>query len=161
VKRRVGIILLVTLCLTILPLVLLYERGVYTFWSQNKIARLNAEGARTLIISKKPTILDVRSQEEFQVSHIDQAIRFIPEILEDVNPQEPVLVYCTASVRSNSLASALRDLGFSQIYEIKGGLLHWKNKGNELVNMEGKTTDSLHTYNAILAPFLRNGTAVH
>jgi len=160
-KQRVGIILLVTLLLITLPLLFLYERGIYTIWSQKNISRLNADDAIALMIAKKSTILDVRSQEEFQVSHIDQAIRFTPEIIETLNPEEPVVVYCTASVRSNSLATDLRDLGFTQIYEIKGGLLHWKNKGNELVNKEGNRTDSVHTYNAMLAPFLKNGIAVY
>ena len=89
------------------------------------------------------------------------AIRYTPDILEKLNPNEPILVYCTASVRSNSLAIDLDSLGFEQVYELKGGLLHWKNKGFEVVNINGRTTDSIHTYNKWLSKFLKNGKAVY
>jgi len=140
---------------------LVYERGVYTFWSQKGVERLNAEDAISLIEIEEPVIIDVRSEEEYQVSHMDEAKRYSPEIIEKLNPNDPILVYCTASVRSNSLAKVLVNLGFTHIYELKGGLLHWKNQGYPLVRTDGNRTDSLHTYSSTLAPFLRKGTAVY
>lgn len=160
-KRKTQIILLIGIIGALLTTYMIYERGVYSFWSQAGIFRLNADDAKTLLDVKKPTVLDVRDMMEYRVSHIPNAIRYEEGMLEALNPNEPILVYCTAALRSNSLAVELRAKGFSQVYELKGGILHWKNKAYELVNEQGHKTDSLHTYNRWLSPFLTNGKAIY
>lgn len=160
-KRSVVIVILISIIGLVLSSVLVYERGLYSFWDQSSISRLDAKATERLIKKEAPIILDVRNEEEFEVSHLANAIRYTPDIVEKLNPNEPILVYCTASVRSNSLAIDLDSLGFEQVYELKGGLLHWKNKGFDVVNINGRTTDSIHTYNKWLSKFLKNGKAVY
>ena len=75
-------------------------------------------------------ILDVRTQEEFDESHIDGAI-LIPDyeiadkaesILKDKN--QLILVYCRSGRRSKLAAEELVKLGYSNVKEF-GGIIDW------------------------------------
>ena len=75
-------------------------------------------------------ILDVRTQEEFDESHIDSAI-LIPDyeisdkaesVLKDKN--QLIRVYCRSGRRSKLAASDLVTLGYTNIKEF-GGIIDW------------------------------------
>ena len=75
-------------------------------------------------------ILDVRSQEEYEQSHIPGAI-VIPhtevdaraeDVLTDKN--QMILVYCRSGRRSKMAAEVLVELGYTNIKEF-GGILDW------------------------------------
>ena len=75
-------------------------------------------------------ILDVRTQEEFDESHIDSAI-LIPDyeitakaesILKDKD--QLILVYCRSGRRSKLAASDLVTLGYTNVKEF-GGIIDW------------------------------------
>ena len=75
-------------------------------------------------------LLDVRTQEEYQTSHIPGAI-CIPneEIGEEPPAQLPkkdqtILVYCRSGNRSKQAAQKLADLGYTNILEF-GGIIDW------------------------------------
>ena len=75
-------------------------------------------------------ILDVRTQEEYDETHIDGAI-LIPDyeiadkaesILKDKN--QLILVYCRSGRRSKLAASELVKLGYTNVKEF-GGIIDW------------------------------------
>ena len=75
-------------------------------------------------------ILDVRTQEEYDETHIDGAI-LIPDyeiadkaesILKDKN--QLILVYCRSGRRSKLAASELVSLGYTNVKEF-GGIIDW------------------------------------
>ena len=75
-------------------------------------------------------ILDVRTQEEYNETHIDGAI-LIPDyeivaksesILKDKN--QLILVYCRSGRRSKNAASELVSLGYTNVKEF-GGIIDW------------------------------------
>jgi rhodanese-related sulfurtransferase len=75
-------------------------------------------------------ILDTRTQEEYEVSHIPGAI-LIPydEITEKAETQLPdkdqlILVYCRSGRRSKLAAEDLVKLGYTNIKEF-GGIIDW------------------------------------
>lgn len=75
-------------------------------------------------------LLDVRTQEEFDQSHIpgavllphdqvsDQAERYLPE------KKRLILVYCRSGRRSKEAAEALAGLGYTNVRDF-GGILDW------------------------------------
>ena len=75
-------------------------------------------------------ILDVRTQEEYEASHIPGAICIPNETIgTDDIPELPdkdqlILVYCRSGRRSKLAAQSLADLGYSNIREF-GGILDW------------------------------------
>lgn len=76
------------------------------------------------------TILDVRTEEEYNAGHIEGAI-LIPdtEILEKAketltDKSATILVYCRSGRRSALAAADLVELGYSNIYDF-GGIIDW------------------------------------
>jgi phage shock protein E len=76
--------------------------------------------------SVKPLIIDVRSQGEWDGGHLKQAIHIphteiadrIAEHTKDKNRQ--IILYCKSGGRAGRAASALKDLGYTQV-ENAGG----------------------------------------
>src|SRR5436309_15208179 len=79
------------------------------------------------------TLLDVREGDEWEQGHLEKAI-FLPrgflevkadKILTDKNG--PIVVYCAGGVRSALAAKTLQDLGYTDVYSMRGGFNEWKN----------------------------------
>lgn len=82
-----------------------------------------------------PQILDVRTPEEFSSDHIDKAVNinwlgnnFVAEA-EKLDKTKPVFVYCKSGGRSQSAVQKLEELGFTNIYQLQGGILKWDAAG--------------------------------
>ena len=80
---------------------------------------------------KSFTLLDVRTQEEYEKGHLTDAtlIDFynsdFKKQLSKLNKAKPVFVYCAVGGRSGATAKALLDMGFSEVYDLKGGIESW------------------------------------
>ena len=80
-------------------------------------------------------IIDVRTPQEFTSGHIDNAVNidwlsdnFVANT-QKLNKTKPVFLYCKTSNRSTQAAKKLEELGFTTIYNMKGGLLQWDAEG--------------------------------
>lgn len=109
-------------------------------------------------------ILDTRPKAEFKISHIPGALRMgysprNPHLLEGLDKDQPVLVYCTIGWRSGKVGKWLQSQGFTQVYNLEGGIISWANAGLTLENAQAPT-EEVHTYGKRFAPFLTQGTAV-
>lgn len=93
--------------------------------------QITQDEAKSLMDSEKDyIILDVRTIEEFNESHIDGAI-LIPdyeinekaeEILTDKN--QLILVYCRSGRRSKLASAQLAKMGYTNVKEF-GGIIDW------------------------------------
>jgi len=78
-------------------------------------------------------ILDVREDSEYQEGHILNAVHVPLGRLRDQlqrlekYKQRPVIMVCRSGQRSADATSLLLKSGFATIYNLKGGLLAWKN----------------------------------
>ncbi len=77
-------------------------------------------------------VLDVREDAEFASGHLPKA-RHIPlaqlgtRIGEIAKFKEkPVIVTCRSGARSGSACRALKNAGFTQVYNLKGGVPAWE-----------------------------------
>jgi len=94
--------------------------------------KITAEEAKTMIDQDDSiTILDVRTVEEYDAGHIENAI-LIPDtsiidtaesILTDKSAT--ILVYCRSGRRSALAAASLISLGYTNIYDF-GGIIDWE-----------------------------------
>ncbi len=79
-------------------------------------------------------LIDVRTPEEFASQKIENAknINWNASDFESqivlLDKKKPVLVYCKAGGRSSNAAKKMAELGFTEIYELEGGILNWNNK---------------------------------
>lgn len=94
-----------------------------------------------LIKSGKYTLIDVRTKEEYNAAHIQGAInidyynddfaKIIEAKLKDKN--KAYIIYCRSGRRSLYAAEILEKLGFTNITNMKGGILDWQSAGKPLV----------------------------
>ncbi|MCB0464505.1 MAG: rhodanese-like domain-containing protein [Aequorivita sp.] len=89
---------------------------------------------------KDAQLVDVRTPEEFAEGHLENAqninvleTNFITEA-EKLNLEKPIYIYCRSGKRSAKAALILKDVGFKEIYDMKGGYLHWEEEGLQSKN---------------------------
>lgn len=113
----------------------------FTIFSCNGQTSKNIIDIDTKTFSEKITaapnaqIIDVRTPQEFASGHIDNAVNidwlsdnFVANT-QKLNKTKPVFLYCKTSNRSTQAAKKLEELGFTTIYNMKGGLLQWDAEG--------------------------------
>ena len=91
-------------------------------------------------------ILDVRTAEEFKTGHIKNAlqanynnIKEFKERVQYLNKNQPIYIYCLSGVRSEYAMSELKEMGFTKLYHLKGGINAWKRSNKPLEGIT-KTT---------------------
>lgn len=109
--------------------------------------------------------LDAREPREFEVSHIEGA-RFIGydefdiNSISDLDKTKPLVVYCSVGYRSEKIGEQLLDAGFTQVYNLYGGIFNWVNTDRPVVSSEGKT-NAVHAYNKKWGKWLEKGEKVY
>lgn len=93
--------------------------------------KISAEAAKARIDSKeKLIIVDVRTEEEYQAKHIENAILIPNETISNQKPallpdlDAEILIYCRSGNRSAQAAEKLVKLGYTKIYDF-GGIIDW------------------------------------
>lgn len=129
-----------------------YDRKLKSLY-RNSVKTLRPVEVKELITKgEKIIILDTRSPEEFNLSHLKNA-RFLnygsysAEDLKKLPKNEKIIVYCSVGYRSERVGEKLQKLGYQNVYNIYGGIFEWKNEGMPVVNRQNQLTDSVHTYN--------------
>jgi adenylyltransferase/sulfurtransferase len=84
---------------------------------------------RRLDGADRPLLLDVRQDWETRLCRLENAVHIpIEEIelrAEELDPEDEIVVYCHQGVRSAAVAQYLRQLGFTRVRNLAGGLDHW------------------------------------
>lgn len=93
--------------------------------------QITAKDAKKIMDEQKDyVILDVRTQPEYDASHIENAMLLplddIDEEATDIltDKDQLLLVYCRSGVRSKEAALQLAELGYTNIKEF-GGIIDW------------------------------------
>jgi rhodanese-related sulfurtransferase len=77
-------------------------------------------------------LVDVRTQEEYGVSHLKDAQNIcvtdtdFKEKVANLDKDKPVYVYCKKGGRSARAAKILKELGFTKIFDLQGGITNWE-----------------------------------
>ncbi len=97
--------------------------------SQNEIKSIDFDEYSSLSKSKDFLIVDVRTPEENKISRIKNSIninfydeKFINRF-KKIDYDKHVLIYCRSGRRSLEAVKILTDEGFSNLYDLKGGIL--------------------------------------
>ncbi len=86
-----------------------------------------------IISADSVQLLDVRTPAEYKSGHIKNALladwkdetEFMRRI-GFIDKHKPVYIYCLAGSRSAAAAEKMRAMGYSNVYELKGGINAWK-----------------------------------
>ena len=124
----------------------------------------------SLASTKTTTILlDAREQKEYKVSHLKNAtcVGFddfnIHKTLEKLpeNKNAKIVVYCSLGIRSEIIAHQLIKEGYTNVYNLYGGIFEWKNNNFKVIDTLGNTTENVHAFNKEWGKWLTKGQKVY
>ncbi len=103
-------------------------------------------------------LLDVRTPEEFAVSHIRGARRAetlgeARVVLGERPKDQPIVLYCSVGYRSSALGAALLEAGYSQVANLEGSIFAWVHAGEPVVR-EGIRVHQVHPYDGFWGKLL-------
>lgn len=91
---------------------------------------ISAADAATLHREKKARFIDVREPWEVAIAHIEGSLPIpmgeVPaRAHQELDPDEHLVVFCHAGVRSMNVTVWLRNQGFEQVQSMRGGIDAW------------------------------------
>ncbi|MDZ4201693.1 MAG: rhodanese-like domain-containing protein [Gallionella sp.] len=124
----------------IFPIIIAVLSGSMLLWSAlgnriRGIQEVDCVAATQLINHKNALVLDVREDAEYKSGHVLNA-KLIPlgKLGERIGELEkyrdkPIVAVCRSGSRSASACALLGKSGFSEVYNLAGGMIAWQ-KGN-------------------------------
>jgi rhodanese-related sulfurtransferase len=94
---------------------------------------------KQLTATENKIILDVRTTGEYKEGHISGATLLdyykadFKQQAAKLDKSQPIFVYCKGGGRSESAVDILTDLGFKQVYDLKGGINAWMKYNKPIV----------------------------
>lgn len=94
-------------------------------------------------------LLDVREIVEYETSHIKGAINTPPksdisDVLSKIDPEKPVVLYCSVGYRSAVMARRLQEEGLDKVYNLEGSIFAWANENRPIESK--RNTRNVHPY---------------
>ena len=99
---------------------------------ETKLSVIDYETVQTDVIGKDVQLVDVRTSQEFNAGHIDDAINIdisdpetFTEKVENLDKEKPIYIYCQMGGRSKKASQKLKQIGFKNIFDYSGGYGEW------------------------------------
>lgn len=114
---------------------------------------------------KDVVYIDSREQEEYNVSHIKNAVwvgyeDFDIKRMKGVDKSSNIVVYCSVGKRSEEVTEKLLAAGYKDVANLYGGIFEWVNSGKPVYNKNGKT-NKVHAYSKMWGVWLKEGEKVY
>ncbi len=113
-------------------------------------------------------ILDAREIKEYNVSHLKDAIYVgyedfqIDSVQKKLpNKDSKIVVYCSLGIRSEEVAEKLKKAGYTNVFNLYGGIFEWKNNNFTIYDSEEIETENVHTFNGAWSKWLTNGIKIY
>lgn len=137
-------------------------------YNSHSIPYISVEELKMQTENEDVFVLDSREIEEFEVSHLKNAIfvgydNFAIENIISKIPEKksPIVVYCSLGIRSENISEKLKDAGYTDIKNLYGGIFEWKNKGYSVYDVSNKETQKVHAFSKHWSKYLSNGEKVY
>ena len=136
-------------------------------WNKKKVPYISVD---VLASQKTNTILlDAREEKEFKVSHLKNALFVgydsfkLKETLKKLpkDKDTKIVVYCSLGIRSEIIAHKLIKEGYTNVYNLYGGIFEWKNNDFQVIDTLGNTTEKIHVFNEEWTKWLTKGEKVY
>lgn len=110
------------------------------------------------IEKREAQVFDVRTAGEFNTGHLHNALQAdytkkqeFAERVQYLDKQQPIYVYCLSGGRSTAAAKWMRDNGFREVIELKGGINAWKQAGLAVEGVDDQQQMSVDTFHTVIA----------
>lgn len=154
--------------LFLLPLALSAQKSIdkaLKKWNENSIPYIYAN---ELLDQEEAVLLDTREWDEYQVSHLKNAIWVgydtfqIDSVMQKIpNKDKSIVVYCSIGVRSEDIGEKLQAAGYSDVKNLYGGIFVWKNDGYTVYTNDNDVTEKIHAFDAQWGKLLKSGEKVY
>jgi rhodanese-related sulfurtransferase len=129
----------------------------------HSVPEITVDSLNSIISSVQ--LVDSRELEEYKVSHIEGALfsgynNFDSTIVDQLDPNRPIIVYCSIGYRSEKIAERLIEAGFTNVYNLYGGIFEWVNQSGDIVDEDGET-NRVHAYSRTWGIWLKDGEKVY
>ncbi|MFW5726240.1 MAG: rhodanese-like domain-containing protein, partial [bacterium] len=99
----------------------------------SKVKEIDVQQFRQMRENKEDyQLIDVREPYEYDIAHLGGELmpgKDIDQYVEKIHRDKKVVVHCRSGVRSSRVIEKLeKQYGFSNLYNLKGGLLAWAEK---------------------------------
>ncbi len=121
-----------------------------------------------LKINDSIVLLDTREKNEFQISHLKNAVwvgytnaklNKVKRLVADKNT--PIVVYCSIGVRSEDIGEQLLQMGYTNVSNLYGGIFEWKNNNLPVYTTKNIETNKVHTFDQEWGKLLTKGEKVY
>lgn len=107
------------------------------FISEKLYKDVNTDNFKTLM-TKDAIILDVRTLDEYKSGKISKSkniniasLDFMKKVAS-LDKSKNILVYCRSGARSARASKMLTKIGFTNVFNLSGGVMAWQNHGNKI-----------------------------
>ena len=98
--------------------------------TDNPIKEVSPVEAETAVSKAYSQFIDVRTPEEYSAGHAARAVNIpldtLQSNLDRLEKNEPVYLICESGGRSQQAAAFLKNAGFNNVLNIKGGTAAWR-----------------------------------
>ncbi len=112
-----------------------------TFDMSKKGSYVNAEQFNALTNEPDTIVIDMRNHYEFEVGHFENAIEVPSDTFREQLPMaadmmkdakdKNIIMYCTGGIRCEKASAYLLHKGFSNVFHLEGGIIHYANTVKE------------------------------
>ena len=116
-------------------LLLIYSCQIFESTEINEIS----DAQFTEIQDSDYILVDVRTIEEYESGHIQDAVNFdfysesFQNDILSLDKSSSIILYCRTQNRSTKTANYLKENGYKEITVLEGGITSWVKNGNDLV----------------------------
>ena len=110
-----------------------YEQFCGARRDEEAIPTMSAHELKRKMDAREPfELIDVREKFEYEIARIDGA-KLIPlaeigERTEELQREQPIVVHCHSGTRSAQAVRLLQQRGFSNVYNLEGGIYAWSDQ---------------------------------
>jgi len=138
-------------------IVVLAMLSVVSLTSMAQSTVLEPKDFEQKLANKQVQLLDVRTTDEYSKAHLANSMHAdwldkdeFKRRTEFLDKSAPVYVYCLSGGRSHAAAEALRKNGYTEVYELKGGLTAWRAASLPIEQPAGTKDLSVDEFNHIV-----------
>ena len=126
-----------------------YLKGGFKTWKEagkevDEVQRITPEAFEKNLKTEKMKVIDFRKKSEYDSEHVVDSINIplnqINQSLAQISKEEPFMIHCAGGYRSTIAASILKQRGWNNIVDVRGGLDAIKNTGVPLTEYVCPTT---------------------
>ncbi|MBD09508.1 MAG: rhodanese [Flavobacteriaceae bacterium] len=113
-------------------------------------------------------LLDTRELKEYEVSHLKDALYVgydefnLKNTTKQLNNKDKmIVVYCSLGVRSEDIAEQLKKEGYTNVYNLFGGIFEWKNNNHKVYDNKEEPTENVHAFSKKWSKWLLKGNKIY